>query len=426
MPEIPSSTTPPRRPRVRTAFGRLLQGRDGGPPDLDEMWRDFKRKLGAFFGVSRRSEPGSGGGGFQPDVKSAGIGAGLIAAIVVVVWMFSGSFIVREGQQAVVTFFGKYARTVDAGWGWRLPWPFEDHRIVSVTQLQTAEIGRNTVNSATGLRDSAMLTKDENIVDVRFNVQYRLKDARAYVFENNRPDDAVTQAAESAVRETVGGSTIDSVLYEQRDALAANLLKLIQSQLDKLDTGILVSAVNVEGVTVPEAVIGAFNEVVKAGADRDRSKNEGQAYAGDVIPRANGDAARLREDALAYRTQVIDAAEGDSDRFRAVLAEYQKAPAVTRDRMYLDAMRDVYANVTKVVVDTRGGSNVIALPIDKLLQAGTLGAQSIAPGTAGSQGGSPSGSAASAIATPLDATNSSTSSDARSRDNARSRDRDGR
>jgi len=419
MPENPPSTTPPRRASLRAAFGRLFQGRDSGPPDLDEMWRDFKRKVAAFFGVSRR-EPGPGGGGFQPDVKSAGIGAGLIAAIVVVVWMFSGSFIVREGQQGVVTFFGKYTRTVDAGWGWRLPWPFEDHRIVSVTQLQTAEIGRNTINSATGLRDSAMLTKDENIVDVRFNVQYRLKDARAYVFENSHPDDAVTQAAESAVREIVGSSTIDSVLYEQRDALAANLTKLIQSQLDKLDTGILVFAVNVESVTVPDPVIAAFNEVVKAGADRDRSKNEGQAYAGDVIPRANGDAARLREDAAAYRTQVIDAAEGDSDRFRAVLAEYEKAPAVTRDRMYIDAMRDVYANVTKVMIDTHGGTNVVALPIDKLLQAGTFGT----PGAG--QGASSSGASASAIAAPADASNSPSSSDSRTRDNARSRDREGR
>jgi membrane protease subunit HflK len=236
---------------------------------------------------------------------------------------------------------------------------------------------------------------------------------------------SLVSIAESAVREIVGSSTIDSVLYEQRDALANNLTKLIQSQLDKVDTGILVSAVNVESVTVPEPVIAAFNEVVKAGADRDRSKNEGQAYAGDVIPRANGDAARLREDAVAYRTQVIDAAEGDSDRFNAVLTEYQKAPAVTRDRLYLDAMRDVYANVTKVMVDTHGGTNVIALPVDKLLQAGVLGGQSANAGAAGAgAGGSSSGSTGSTIATSPDA--SAQSSDARTRDNARSRDREGR
>jgi membrane protease subunit HflK len=423
MPEnIPSSPAPRPsgsswRSATRAAFGRLFQGRDGGPPDLDEMWRDFKRKFAAFFGVQKKNDTGPGGGGFQPDVKSAGIGAGLIAAIVIVVWLFSGSFIVREGQQAVVTTFGKYTRTVDAGWGWRLPYPFQDHETVPVTQLQTAEIGRSTINSATGLRDSAMLTQDENIVDIRFNVQYRLKDARAFLFENNAPHDAVTQAAESAVREIVGRSRIDSVLYEQRDALAASLTKLIQAQLDRLNTGILIAAVNVEGVTVPDQVIAAFNEVLKAGADRDRSKNEGQAYASDVIPRAQGDAAHLREDAIAYKARVVDAAEGDSDRFRAVLAEYQKAPAVTRDRMYIDAMQDVYANVTKVMVDTHGGNNLITLPLDKLVQAGA--AAGAAPAASPSPGGG-----SGTIVSPADS--SSATIDPRSRDNARSRDREGR
>jgi len=396
---------------LRSAIGRLFQGRDGGPPDLDEMWRDFKRKVAGFFGVARK-EPAPGGGGFQPDVKSAGIGAGLIAAIIVVVWLFSGSFIVREGQQAVVTFFGKYARTVDAGWGWRLPYPFEEHEIVPVTQLQTAEIGRSTLNSATGLRDSAMLTQDENIVDVRFNVQYRLKDARAFLFENNAPHDAVVAAAESAVRETVGRSRIDSVLYEQRDALATNLIKLIQAQLDRLNTGILIATVNIESVTVPDQVIAAFNEVVKANADRDRSKNEGQAYANDVIPKAQGDAAHLREEAIAYRTRVIDAAQGDSDRFKAVLAEYQKAPGVTRDRLYIDAMQEVYSNVTKVLVDTRGNNNLITLPIDRIAAAAAASPQVTGGGSSG------------AIATPVDT--SSQGTDPRSRDNARSRDREGR
>jgi membrane protease subunit HflK len=400
---------------MRAAFDRAFQGRDGGPPDLDEMWRDFKRKIAAFFGIARKNEPGPGGGGFQPDVKSAGIGLGLILSIIVVVWLFSGSFIVREGQQAVVTFFGKYARTVDAGWGWRLPYPFEEHEIVPVTQLQTAEIGRSTINTATGLRDSAMLTQDENIVDVRFNVQYRLKDARAFLFENNAPHDAVTAAAESAVREIVGRSRIDSVLYEQRDALASNLIKLIQAQLDKLDTGILIATVNIESVTVPDQVIAAFNEVVKANADRDRSKNEGQAYANDVIPRAQGDAAHLREEAIAYRTRVIDAAEGDADRFKAVLAEYQKAPGVTRDRMYIDAMQEVYSNVTKVLVDTHG-SNLITLPIDRISAAAAAAAT--APQVAQGSATPPT------IATPADAT--SQGADARSRDNARSRDREGR
>jgi len=282
---------------------------------------------------------------------------------------------------------------------------------VDFTQLKTAEIGSSSVSSATGLRGSAMLTQDENIVDVRFSVQYRLKDARDNLFENANPGTAVVQAAESAVREIVGRSTIDSVLYEQRDALAASLVKSIQGQLDKLKAGILVVNVNVEPVGVPEQVLSAFNDVVKAGVDRDRLKNEGQAYASNVIPKAQGEAAHLREDALAYKARIVGAAEGDADRFKAIYAEYQKAPAVTRDRMYIDAMQDVYANVSKVMVDTHGGSNLIQLPLDKLVQA----AAANAPATP---------STAPAAAAPVDSTPATV--DPRSRDNARGRDRDGR
>ncbi len=415
---MPSPNGPgpsPRRALLRRVFDRVFaQGQDGGPPDLEEMWRDFTRKLGAFFGVTKKAgDPGPGGGGFQPDARSAGIGVVLIAGIVVVVWLFSGSFIVQEGQQAVITTFGKYSRTVDAGWGWRAPYPFQANETHPVTQLQTAEIGGSAIAVATGLRDSAMLTQDENIVDVRFNVQYRLKNLRAYMFENKDPDSAVRQAAESAVREIVGRSRIDSVLYEQRDALASSLVTSIQAQLDRLNAGILIANVNVENVGVPEQVTAAFNEAVKAGADGDRFKNDGQAYASNVIPTAKGDASRLREDALGYKARIVGAAEGDSDRFKAVLAEYQKAPAVTRDRMYIDAMQDVYANVTKVMVDTHGNNNLISLPLDKLVQAGAAVAPQVVTTTA------PATSAAAADATP-------STLDPRSRDNARGRDRDGR
>jgi len=424
MPENSTPSSPPsssgdasRRTLLRKAFGPLLaQGQDGGPPDIDEMWRDFTRKLSNFFGVQKKGgEPGGTGGGFQPDARSAGIGAALVVGIVVVVWLFSGSFIVQEGQQAVVTTFGKYSRTVDAGWGWRLPYPIQANETVDFTQMKTAEIGGSSVAAATGLRDSAMLTQDENIVDVRFNVQYRLKDARDYLFNNSNPGAAVVQAAESAVREIVGRSRIDSVLYEQRDALAASLVKSIQAQLDRLNTGILVANVNVENVTVPEQVTAAFNEVVKAGADRDRFKNDGQAYASDVIPKAQGDAARLREDALAYKARIVGAAEGDSDRFKAVYAEYQKAPGVTRDRMYIDAMQDVYTNVTKVLVDTHGGNNFIQLPLDKLTQPAAAAAPA-APAPAAD-----AAPVTTVTVTPAD----SSANDPRSRD-ARSRDRDSR
>jgi len=396
----------------------LSGGRNDGPPDLDELWRDFNRKLSGLFGGKggaprppRSDGNGSGGGpSFQPDMKSAGIGIGLIAGVVALVWLGSGVFIVQEGQQAVVTSFGRYAYTADAGIQWRFPWPFQAQETVPVTQLRSVEMGRNTPVPATGLRDSSMLTQDENIVDIRFTVQYRLKNARAYLFENRNPDAAVVQASESAVREIVGRSTVDSVLYEKRDALAIDLIKSVQSQLDRLDAGIQIVNVNVQHVNVPEQVQAAFNDAVKAGADRDRFKNEGQAYASDVIPRAQGAASRLREEAEGYRSRIVLQAEGDTQRFESVLQEYRKAPAVTRERMYLDAMQQVYSNVSKVLVDSRNGSNLLYLPLDKLMQ----------------QAGAATAAAGAQSAPPSTEPQPPASSDARSRDNARSRDREGR
>jgi membrane protease subunit HflK len=260
-----------------------------------------------------------------------------------------------------------------------------------------------------------MLTQDENIVDVRFSVQYSLKDARAYLFENNNPKAAVTQAAESAVREIVGVSRIDSVLYEQRAALTVALIKSIQQQLDTLNAGILVVNVNIEGVNPPDQVQQAFSDAVKAGVDREALKNEGQAYANRVIPAAQGDAARLRENALGYKARIVNAAQGDADRFKAIYAEYQKAPGVTRDRMYIDAMQDVYSHVTKVMVDTHG-ANIVQLPLDKLTQAAAANAAA-APAPADAA------TTATVTVTPND---SAANADPRSRDNARGRDRDSR
>jgi membrane protease subunit HflK len=414
-----SQVHPPHRlRRLRSALsGLIFNNRNDGPPDLDELWRDFNRKLSGLFG-------GKGGGGrgagddrggpqFQPDMKSAGIGAGLIAAVVALVWLGSGFFIVQEGQQAVVTTFGKYNKTTDAGFQWRFPYPIQAHETVSVTQLQSVEVGRSTIVQATGLRDSSMLTQDENIVDIRFTVQYRRGDARAYLFENRSADEAVLQAAESAVREIVGRSKVDSVLYEQRDALAVDLVKSIQAQLDRLKAGITIANVNVQNVQVPDSVQAAFNDAVKAGADRDRFKNEGQAYASDVIPKARGTASRLLEEAEGYRSRVVAQAEGDAQRFRSVLTEYQKAPTVTRDRLYIETMQQVYSNVSKVMVDSRSGSNLLYLPLDRLLQ------QAGAPaGTTGALAPQPSPS--------TDAPASSSGTDIRSRDGARTRDREGR
>lgn len=399
----------------------LSSGKNDGPPDLDELWRDFNKKLTGLFGGkggapkgngSGDDNNGGGGGGpnFQPDMKSAGIGAGLVAGVVALIWLGSGFFIVQEGQQAVVTSFGKYSHTADAGFQWRMPYPFQAHETVNVTQLRSKEVGRNAVIASTGLRDSSMLTQDENIVDIRFTVQYRLKDARAFLFENRDPEEAVTLAAESAVREIVGKSKIDSVLYEQRDAIAAELAKSVQGQLDRLKAGIVVVNINVQSVQPPEQVQAAFEDTLKAGQDGDRLKKEGLAYASDVIPKAQGTAARLREEAEGYKSRVVSQAEGDGQRFNSVLAEYQKAPTVTRDRMYIDTMQQVYSNVTKVMVDSRGNSNLLYLPLDKLMQQ----AGAVTPGAA------PAAPAAPETAPAAGAV------DVRSRDGQRARERDGR
>lgn len=396
--------------------GRVLNnGRNDGPPDLDELWRDFNRKLGSLFPGNRQGGggPGGGGGSGLPDMKGAGLGIGLLLGLIVLIWLGSGIFIVQEGQQAVVMSFGRYARTAEAGMQLRLPYPFESHETVNVTALRSVEVGTTGVTQGTGLRDSSMLTQDENIVDIQFTVQYRIKDARQFLFENRSPELAVVQAAESAVREIVGRNSMDSVLYEQRDAIAADLVKLIQAQLDRLNSGVLVANVNVRSVQPPEQVQAAFDDAFRAGADRERFKNDGQAYANDVIPKARGAAARLLEEANAHRSRVVAQAEGDAERFNQVYAEYQKAPAVTRDRLYIDTMQQIYSNVTKVLVDSRNGSSLLYLPLDKLLQqagAGNASGPVVVPGSAAG-----AGEGATPPVTPIDP---------RSRDNARGRDRD--
>nr|WP_310265110.1 FtsH protease activity modulator HflK [Roseateles saccharophilus] len=393
---------------VARAAGRLLNnGRNDGPPDLDELWRDFNRKLSGMFGGKSGGPSGPSGSGGSPDMKGAGIGVGLIAGVVALGWLASGFFIVQEGQQGVVTSFGKYSKTVEAGFQWRLPYPFQAHEIQPVSQLRQVEVGRSSVVAATGLRDSSMLTQDENIVDIRFTVQFTIRDLRDFLFENRDPEQAVLLAAESAVREIVGKNTMDSVLYEQRDAIATDLVKSIQAQLDRLKAGIQIKNVNVQSVQPPEQVQAAFEDAFKANANREQLKNEAQAYANDVIPRARGDSARLREQAEGYKARVIATAEGDAQRFKSVLTEYQKAPQVTRDRLYIDAMQQVYTNVSKVMVDSKSGSNLLYLPLDKLLQQGGSGSVTV--------------SAPQPATVPEPQTLPATN-DLRSRDNQRSRD----
>ena len=426
------TTAPARTFRARATLGarrvlaHVLQNsnnRGDGPPDLDELWKDFNRKLSGLFGGKgqqpRRPQPNGsdpGGGGprdprFQPSMKSAGVGVGLIGLVVALIWAGSGLFIVQEGQQAVVTSFGKFSHTVDAGFQWRFPYPFQAHETVNVTQLRSREVGRNAVQSATGLRDSSMLTQDENIVDIRFTVQYRLKDARAFLFENRDPEEAVIMSAESAVREIVGRSRIDSVLYEQRDAIAAEIVKSVQAQLDTLQTGILVVNVNLQSVQPPEQVQAAFEDTLKAGQDGDRLKKEAQAYASARVPEAQGAASRLRQEAEGYKARVVASAEGDADRFGRQLVEYQKAPQVTRDRLYIDAMQQVYANVTKVMVDAQNNT-LLGLPLERLLGQAAASQQQAQP------------PAAAQPAPVVEAPPAAPPADSRSRDNQRTRDRD--
>lgn len=408
QPARPESEVPPPQGNSRGA----RPGNTQGPPDLDELWRDFNRKLSGLFGGGRSG--GGNGGGKQPDMKGASFGIGLILAIVVLIWLGTGFFIVQEGQQAVITQFGKYKSTVGAGFNWRLPYPIQRHELIFVTQIRSVDVGRDVVIKATGLRESAMLTADENIVEIKFAVQYRLNDARAYLFESRDPASAVVQAAETAVRDVVGKMKMDSALSEERDQIAPRVRKLMQDILDRYKVGIEIVGINLQqgGVRPPEQVQAAFDDVLKAGQERERLKNEAQAYANDVVPRAIGTASRLKEEAEGYKSRIVAQAQGDGQRFRSVLTEYQKAPQVTRDRLYLESMQQIYTNVTKVLVDTRQGSNLLYLPLDKIMQLN--GDDAAVPVM---QGPAPT-------AVPSQTTPSSAAADARSRQNLRSRERE--
>jgi membrane protease subunit HflK len=382
------------------------------------LWRDFNRKLGGLFGGVKNAGRGGGGGdgsggGFQPDMKNAGIGVGLIAGVVLLIWLGTGFFIVQEGQQAVITQFGKYKSSVGAGFNWRLPYPIQRHEMVFVTQIRSVDVGRDAIIKATGLRESAMLTEDENIVEIKFAVQYRLNDARAFLFESKDPTAAVVQAAETSVREVVGKMRMDNALSEERDQIAPRVRALMQKILDRYKVGIEVVGINLQqgGVRPPEQVQAAFDDVLKAGQERERAKNEAQAYANDVVPRAVGSASRLKEEADAYKARIVAQAQGDAQRFSSVLTEYQKAPQVTRDRMYVDTMQQIYSSVTKVMIDSRQGSNLLYLPLDKIVQMTGQDAD-------GAAATAPAAAPANSSAIPT--------IDARARDAARARDRDTR
>ncbi|MBX3613283.1 MAG: FtsH protease activity modulator HflK [Burkholderiaceae bacterium] len=383
-----------------------------GPPDLDELWRDFNRRLGGMFRRGGGRPPG-GGDREGPSLKGAGAGIGLLALVALLLWLASGFYIVQEGQASVVLRFGEYKHMVDrAGFTWRMPYPIESNEIVNVQQLRTVEVGyRNGVRNKT-LRESLMLTQDQSIVDMQFTVQYRIGDAKDYLFNNDFgpvPEEIVRQAAETAMREVVGRTGVDQVLYEEKEQVAQGARKMIQGLVDRYKAGISIVDVTIQQVQPPEQVQAAFEDANKAAQDRERLINEGRAYANDVIPKARGTAARLMQEAEGYRQRVIASAEGDTSRFRQVLAEYAKAPQVTRDRMYIETMQEIFANTSKVYLDSRSGGNLLYLPLDRLIQ------QSAAETARGSQS-APAATTPPAAETP-----------ATSRANGlRSRDRDSR
>ncbi len=354
--------------RLRQWLAARLGIFNQGPPDLDELWRDFQKRLNSVFRGGGNSGGDSGGSrGGAPSPKAAGAGAAIVLGVAAVIWLGSGLFIVNEGEAAVITQFGKYRSTTGAGLQLRLPYPIQRHEIVKVAQVRKVEIG--TKARAQRTREALMLTDDENIVDMQYEVQYRVKGdgARDFLFNSASPEEAVQQAAESAMREVVGRMTMDSVLYESRSTIAGDVSKRIQSLIDRYGTGIEILAVAIQNAQPPEQVQAAFDDAVKAGQDRERAINEGQAYANDVIPRAKGAASRLMQQAEGHKSRVVETARGDASRFRAIVAEYNRAPAVTRDRMYIDAMQEIFTNTTKVLVESRQGNNLLYLPLDKII-----------------------------------------------------------
>ena len=337
-----------------------------GPPDLDELWRNFNRKLNDLFGKR--------GGGAEPPSRPPsnariGGGAGAILAVILAVWLASGFYIVVEGQRGVVLSFGKFSEETGSGLRWRMPRPIQSHEIVNLSQVRSVEVGyRGSVKTKVA-KESLMLTDDENIVDVQIAVQYTVKDAKDYLFNNRGPDASVLQAAETALRELVGKNKMDFVLNQGQE-IATRSAPLMQEILDRYKTGIQISKVNMQNAQPPEQVQAAFDDQQKASQDRERLKNDGQSYFNDLVPKARGVASRLLLEAEGYKQRVIATAEGDASRFKQVLAEYAKAPAVTRERIYIDTMQQILSSTSKVMLDYKGSGNLLYLPLDKLLQQG--------------------------------------------------------
>jgi membrane protease subunit HflK len=351
-----------------------------GPPDLDQVIRDLQKKLGGLFGKSTSRGSGGGGGAKGKGLSLGRTGGGLLAIVVVGLWIASGFYVVDQSEQGVEMRFGKYQEVKPAGLRWHMPYPIESVEIVNVQQVRTVEVGYRTRDGGTTRdgatqlvlvpREALMLTADENIIDIQFAVQYNIRDPRDLLFKVSEPaDQVVRQATESAVREIVGRSSMDFVITGGRAEIAFETRELLQTILDRYETGITVRAVEMQNAQPPAEVKDAFDDAVRAREDEERLKNEAEAYANDIIPKSRGAAARIVQEAEAYKESVIATSQGEASRFLQVLEEYNLAPGVTRDRLYLEAMEEVLSRSTKLVVDQGSNSNnVMYLPLDQLIR----------------------------------------------------------
>jgi membrane protease subunit HflK len=338
-------------------------GRDqpGGPPDVEEIVRSLQEKIGRFFGGGR-----AGGSGTRRPSRAIW----LLVGLALIIWLLSGIYIIGEGNRGVITRFGKFIEMTLPGPHWHLPAPIESVSIVNVEQQQSVEVGYRSGGRQPSLgsvpREALMLTQDENIVDIRLGVQYQIKNARDYLFNVADVDATLRQVAESAVRSVVGKNNMDFILTEGRSAVAGDIKTDIQKNLDQYNAGIQIMSVNLIDAQPPEEVQGAFEDAIKAREDEQRLKNEAEAYANEVIPKARGAAARLTEESEAYKQRVVARAEGEASRFDLTLREFEKAPEVTRKRLYIDAIEAVLGQSDVYLLDVKGSNNLIYLPLDKL------------------------------------------------------------
>ena len=351
------------------------RGDQKGPPDLDEAIRSLQEKLSNIFG-GRKSGGGGNGGGSPSAFSSGNImkNIGIVAASILVFWLLSGFYIIDEGVQGVETQFGKYTKTTNSGLNWHLPTPIETVEKVNVQQQRYIEVGyrsgggRTAQGSVPVPKEALMLTKDENYIDVQLAVQYQVKDAKDLLFNLVNPEATLKHVTESALRGVIGGSNMDFVLTEGRSEVVAQAKKEIQEVMDAYNSGVQVTSVNLQDAQPPEQVQNAFEDAIKAREDQQRFINEAQAYANDVVPKARGAAARKLQEAEGYKEQVIAQAEGETNRFTKLVTEYKKAPEVTRKRLYLEAMETVMSETNAVMIDVKGGNNMMYLPLDKMIQ----------------------------------------------------------